>query len=150
MNQRSTKLGDMAVDGLLIGLAGGVAMGLYLVIAMALGGEMPGQLLSRFSPASDAQPAVGTFSHLAVSGVYGIIFGLILRIFKVKTSYVFLIGIGYGLLLWAVAAFAILPASSSPLIGIPLVHFLISHLLFGAIIGWLAGRPKQEMHPNRI
>ena len=74
--------GDAAVDGLLAGAAAGVAMATYLVVIGLVAGEEPTVVLARFDPsgAGAAAPLIGGVMHLAVSAVYGLLFGLIYRL----------------------------------------------------------------------
>ena len=72
--------GDAAVDGLLAGGAAGIAMGVYLAVSVLLLGEGPARMLARFDPAGSAAPVAGVLMHLAVSAVYGLVFGVIYRL----------------------------------------------------------------------
>lgn len=138
---RGTTVGDRAVDGLLYGIVGGVVMAIALVTGGLLAGESPATVLARFDPA--AQSALtGTLIHLAVAGVYGLLFGVVWfpigrRLGLRQVSW--LSGVLYGLLLLAVAVLVVLPASDSALSEFPVVLFGVAHVLYGLTLGVLAG-----------
>jgi hypothetical protein len=75
--RKKTGAGDAAVDGLCSGVLAGAAMGLYLVLIGMRIGQGPAVVLGRFDPAGGASPLTGALAHLAVSGVYGLLFGLL-------------------------------------------------------------------------
>lgn len=135
------RIGDRAVDGLLYGMAGGVSMAVALVVGRLLAGEAPTTVLARFDPG--AQSALtGTLIHLAVAGVYGLLFGvawlpLTRRLGLSRMSW--LSGVLYGLLLLAVAVLLVLPASDSALKAFPFALFAIAHVMYGLTLGLLAG-----------
>jgi hypothetical protein len=137
MIARNTTVGDAAVDGLLAGIAAGIVMAAYLV-GVSLFGEGVA-VLNRFDP-SGASPVVGTLMHLAVSGVYGAVFGIVsnwIRRFNVPA---WLSGLTFGLVLFALAVTIILPSSRSALAGISSLHFGIAHLVYGLVVGWVVSR----------
>ena len=123
MLKREIKASDAVVDGLFRGVLAGLGMGVYLAIG---------------------QPLVGLLAHLAVSGIYGALFGLlsllVLRRAGLPGWTPLALGGVYGLLLFAVAWFALLPGVDSPLLGIPPLHFGLGHLLYGLALGWLVRR----------
>ncbi len=132
--------GDAAVDGLLSGLGAGLVMAAYLVVVGLLRSEGPGVMLARFSAGAAISPWMGLLSHLAVSAMYGVVFGLlsrwILRRWS-RTSAGWIAGLLYGTLLFLVAELVILPGTGSPLSAIPPLHFAIAHLLYGLVLGSL-------------
>lgn len=73
-------IGDVAVDGLLAGMAAGLAMVGVLLAAGLLNGISVTETLGRFDPGSDASPVVGALLHLAVAGLYGVVFAVISRL----------------------------------------------------------------------
>ncbi|MFQ5407308.1 MAG: hypothetical protein ACE5FI_02660 [Anaerolineales bacterium] len=135
--------GDAAVDGLFAGFSAGVLMAAYLVLAGLVAGEGPGAVLGRFAAAGAAPPLLGALSHLAASAVDGMVFALGWRLVR-RAGWSRLPAWSGGLLFAAalllVAELAILPASSSPLREIPLVHFAVAHVVYGMALGWLVGR----------
>jgi hypothetical protein len=137
--------GDRAVAGLFGGWGSGSAMALFLVIAGLLRGEPAALTLSRFAITPGGQALAGTLTHLAVAGVYGLVFGLgwsaAPRYFSGNRGWLALLaGVGYGALLWLAARSLILPGSGSLLRDIPAGVFLAAHLIYGALLGWLVGR----------
>jgi hypothetical protein len=139
--------GDAAVDGLLFGILAGAVMALYLVLTSWLGSESPGSLLARFDP-NRASPVIGAVFHFAVSGVYGIGFGLIWRLFNSPfRGFVLslLLGLVFGTLLWLVAAYVLLPRANPALGDIAPFHFMVSHLLYGGALGLLMSRKGYEL-----
>ncbi|MBI1258370.1 MAG: hypothetical protein GC204_12940 [Chloroflexi bacterium] len=134
-------IGDTAVSGLLNGIVAGAAMAAYLILALGLSGESPIAVLERFGTAGGAEsPLMGAVAHLAMSGIYGIVFALLYRWFAPRMSgrsAALVIGVIYGAIMFLVAQFFLLPASGSPLLEIPL-HFGIAHLIYGGILGLLS------------
>ena len=121
-------------------------MALYLALVMAIlgGGESPLTLLARFT-SSDAvvTPAVGAISHLATSAIYGALFAMLWRLIArrgVPARWALFGGITFGVFLFAFAELVLLPAVGSPLLGIPPMHFGISHVIFGLVLGALTAR----------
>ncbi|MDQ4074766.1 MAG: DUF1440 domain-containing protein [Chloroflexota bacterium] len=134
---REMTAGDAAVDGLLGGLGGGIVMGIYLLGVSLLMGESPLVMLARF--AADTQgPTSGALMHLAVSAVYGTLFGLIWSVIgrRWPDKPTVVAGVVYGLLLWLMANTLLLPGSASSLQQIPSPHFAIAHLLYGLTLGY--------------
>ena len=144
VSERRRTAGDAAVDGLLAGAAGGVAMAGVLIVSAWLTGEGPVRMLARFAPAGSASPLTGALIHLAVSAVYGLLFGVVYRLvgrgrLAGRPSGVVL-GLVYGLALILVAQGLSSTAAGSVLREIPALHFAVAHLVFGAVTGWLIAR----------
>ena len=144
IEQGTRSLGDSAVDGLFGGAIAGFIMGIYLVIAGLINGDGPGTVIGRFTPSGDGSPLVGALGHLAVSAVYGAIFALLLgQVGRIRPSllrFSWLLGAVFGLGLWLAAEFIILPAVDSPLQLIPPIHFALSHLIYGLVLGAAVSR----------
>lgn len=138
-NKTRTSAGDAAARGLIAGLVAGVAMGIFLVAAGLVGGVGPTELLSRFG-AGQVTPIAGAFSHLAVSAVYGAAGGVLLNGLRGRApGPAWLLGLGYGLILYLFAQVA-LRGAASPMLEIPTLHFLAAHLLYGLVLGWQEGK----------
>ncbi len=136
-------LGDIAVDGLLAGLGAGIAMAIVLVVVGLFTGEMPWTLFARFDPSGRAQPFVGILAHLAVAGVYGLLFGLVrwgLRRRLSRRTTVLALGLIYGIALYVLAETVLLPSTHSPLLAISVFGFALGHVAYGATLGWLMSR----------
>lgn len=100
-------------------------------------------MLRRFVESDASTPLVGLLLHLGMSGIYGIIFALICKFTAHRwgcepSSWLAgSIGAGYGLALWVLAQWVILPGLKSPLMEIPWMHFFLGHQIFGISLGLL-------------
>lgn len=141
---RKKTIGDVAVDGLLAGMAGGLAMGVVLVLLGLLDSSGPLETLGRFDPANGGSAAVGGLLHLAVSGIYGVFFALgyhfLGRRWPGINRYGWLIGAIFGLALWLAAQFIFLPGLNSELAEITPSFFASGHLVYGLVLGYLMAR----------
>jgi hypothetical protein len=140
--KQSGTWGDAAVDGLFSGLAAGLVMAAYLLIIVALAGNSPADFFAWLAPGETASPVLGGLLHVAVSGVYGAIFGaLTSRISILRSGPKTMLGSGsgiiYGLGMLTVAQSIILPALGSPLTQLPFGHKAMSHVLYGLVLGFL-------------
>ncbi len=154
LGAKRATLGDVAVDGLINGLVGGIVMLVYLGVVALVGGEGAAQLLSRFDPSPTPSPVVGSLLHLAVAGIYGALFQLAmggLGIRRVSERFragalgnwlMLGAGLGYGLLLLAFALIIVLPRTGSPLREVSQTHFGIANIVYGVALGWMAGKAK--------
>jgi len=144
INQRKKSIGDVAVDGLLAGMAAGVVMAAWLVLAGLLDSEGPAAMLGRFDPGAGGSPLIGALMHLAVAGFYGVGLALILRLLAGRPIAVnratWLLGAAYGLILWLAARLVVLPGLNQALGDIATLNFLGAHLLYGLLLGYLLGR----------
>ena len=142
--QRRQAIGDVVVDGLLSGLLAGAVMGIFLVVVGLIGGDGLGQTLGRFDPAGGSSPLTGTLMHLAVSGLYGVGLALVLHVLAGRWAdwrrYGWLLGTGYGLLVWAAAQFVLLPGLGIALADLSPALFIPAHLIYGAVLGYVLGR----------
>jgi hypothetical protein len=133
----------MAVAGLLHGLAAGLAMTAFLVAAGLLRGQGPANTLAAFT--MSGQPAAsnaltGLLGHLAVSGVYGLIWGLAWRAIGRRIAIpAWLGGLVYGLLLWGVAQVLVRSIGASLALITPWA-LLTGHLVYGVVLGFLSRR----------
>ena len=133
-------VGDVAVDGLFAGVVGGGLMAGYLVLAGLTAGESPTTMLSRFTPDGQGGAWQGTLGHLAVAGIYGLLFALGRRHTPIARSHTLAAGLAYGMVLLLVAQILVLPTAGSPLLDIPFVHWAAAHALYGLALGYLIGR----------
>ncbi len=140
---RPASAGDAAAAGLLHGLAAGLAMAVVFVLAGLLRGQRPAETLAAFI--LNGQPVAsnaltGLLGHLAVAGVYGLIWGLAWRVIGRRTAIpAWLGGLVYGLLLWGVAQLLVRSIGAS-LAAIAPWALLVGHLIYGAVLGFLSGR----------
>ncbi len=135
-------IGETAVDGLLAGLVGGVAMALFLVMTGWLTGTPPLTTLAYFDPAQTGSWLTGLLAHLAVSAIYGVVFGLLMgvlgRLRPSLTKLTWLWGVGYGLVLWLLGLGVVLTAVGVTLAQIPAWQFALAHVVYGGVLGfWL-------------
>jgi hypothetical protein len=128
-------LGNAAVDGLLSGLLAGLAMAVYLGAAALAMGERLAVMFSRFTVTAGDSPVSGFLLHLAVSGIYGLVFGFVCRLVCRWPRWVWLVGIAYGGLLWLLATLVLLPGAASSLSAIPVAHLVLAHLVYGGVLG---------------
>lgn len=132
--------GDAAVDGLLAGGGGGLAMAAYLLVASLVMGAHWREVLSYFDPGRGGSAVAGMAAHLAVAGIYGVLFGLIAwftpRRWRRRLPG-WLIGVAYGLLLWLLAQTVLLPGAGLPLQTFPRLHFALGHAVYGLVLGLL-------------
>jgi hypothetical protein len=148
--QPNLTLGDSAVDGLLAGTSAGVAMALYVAVAGLLAGQAWTDILAQFDPSPAPSPFTGALAHLAVAGVYGVIFALAWRWLRRvwRPGFGWLAGLLYGIALWGLALVLLrLPAATTPegwLAGVAPLHLAVAHLLYGAALGGLLGRRTHE------
>jgi hypothetical protein len=147
ITRTETTTGDVAIDGLLAGIGAGIVMIGYLVIAGLVTGAKPAIILGRFDPGDAANPITGLLSHLAVAGVYGVLFGIGWRPAKRLKLFArlpdWLVGSVFGLALFAVAATLLLPGTGSPLRAFPAIHFAVAHVLYGVSLGALISRQRK-------
>ena len=144
VTQRRRAIGDVVVDGLLSGLLAGAVMGIFLVATGLIDGSGPGQTFGRFDPAGGGESLTGALMHLAVSGLYAVRRALILHVLDGRWAdwrrYGWLLGLGYGLVVWVVAQFVLLPALGIALADIAPAQFIPAHLIYGAVLGYVLGR----------
>jgi len=139
--------GDVAVNGLIAGVGAGILMAAYLAASGFVLGEGPGVVLSRFDPAAQPLPQIGILTHLAVSAVYGILFGLSERVILrdlVTAGRSTLLGLLYGLGLFVLAEVVLLPGTGSHLAAIPPIHLGIAHAIYGISLGFLSRSQHSE------
>ena len=131
--------GDWAIDGLLAGVLGGVVMMATLVLAALMDGKAPGAVPAWFDPAQRDSALLGLVAHLAVSAIYGAVFAVLLQALgRVRPAWgrgSWLKGLMYGVALFALAWFVVLPAADSPLLQLPPVDLLLGHVAFGLVLG---------------
>lgn len=130
---------NLAVDGLILGLVSGLVMVLVMALLTLLSGNPVVDLLESFSIERPTLPLQGLLSHLSVSAIYGLLFGVliwpILNHLSSPRWIGWLSGLGYGLLLLLLAQVAILPGLNSPLVRLPFWEWALGHLVYGLVLG---------------
>jgi hypothetical protein len=140
----------VGLGGAIAGLVGGLAMALVgAIISSSLGSDIwleAKQIAAIvYGPAVAAQPGfaagpvlVGTLLHLIASAVLGAIFGIITRRVLHLTSEfgtLLLAGMIYGMLIWLVGYFIVLPLLNPLLLETYAPAFIIQHMIYGAVTG---------------
>jgi hypothetical protein len=150
----------IGLGGAIAGVAGGVAMAVVAALLSASMGQDIWHEPKRiavivYGPAAlaasgfDLGPVlVGTLIHLLVSAVLGAIFGIVTRRWLHLTSDFgtpMMAGLVYGLLIWLVAYFAVLPLLNPALLEVYPPAFIIQHVAYGVVLGlvymWLRPQP---------
>lgn len=129
--------GDAAVSGLFAGLLGGCAMALVIVLFSLLAGQGLAYL-GDFSNGTPVPVLQGLLTHLAMSGIYGMLYGLVHRqvsMGRFRRLPGWLAGLGYALLLWVFAVSVMLPAARSLILTLPWPVFFSGHLAYGLVLG---------------
>ncbi|MBI3537803.1 MAG: hypothetical protein HY070_09630 [Chloroflexi bacterium] len=142
----SKSAGDAAVDGLLSGLVAGAVMAMYLVTSVWLAGDSPLALLARFDLSPNPNALTGALVHVGVSGVYGVIFGMITLKFWNRArarGWFWIAGIIFGLILFWLSQNVLLPNSKSALATLPFWQFGLAHLVYGTVLGFWMGRESR-------
>ncbi|RPI31522.1 MAG: hypothetical protein EHM70_11330 [Chloroflexota bacterium] len=132
------EIGDSAIDGLFGGMLAGFVMEIYLTMSGLLSDLQLSDALTRISPIQGPRPVSGVLLHFAVSGIYGILFGLVFSWVmqrQTRRHWGWIAGTAYGALLLLMAVVFILPNNDSAIGEIPLIHLTVAHLLYGLILG---------------
>jgi hypothetical protein len=141
---KQKSIGDTAVDGLLAGIGAGLVMALFLLLVGLLNGDSATAVFGRFDPGQNQLWLTGLIIHLAVSSIYGILFGLLyLLAVRIRPSlgrFSWLLGLAYGLLLYAIAQTALATGVDSGLRQLTAVNLLIAHVVYGVVLGYLVRR----------
>ena len=130
---------DAVIDGLIAGLFAGVVMILVIVLTALPAGLSPAEVLASFSAGQGATPAAGGLMHLAVSGIYGAFFGLLVYILPQRLFVRipgWLAGLVYALGLLLLALGVLLPGLASALADLPALPLALGHVAYGLVLGW--------------
>ena len=134
-SQKKHSAGDAAVSGLFNGLLGGAAMALVIVVFSLLAGQ-GAAYLGHFSSEVLVSPLQGLLMHLAVSSIYGLLYGLIRNWLSwLNRLPSWLVGLGYALALWGFAVTLLLPAAKSQMLNLPWVVLFAGHVAYGLALG---------------
>jgi hypothetical protein len=136
--------GDAAVDGLIAGGLAGLPMAAFLAAVVLITGGSVAALLRWIAPGPSGTPVTGALVHLAVAGVYGLLYGLARRalvpIPALRRAPGWLTGAAYGLLVWVAAHLVLLPGANSGLRQLAPALFLAAHLVYGLALGLIYRR----------
>lgn len=145
-------LTKIEVGGALAGLVGGIVMAIVgALLAIAMGGDLwkAPKLIATFAfglsataaPGFAAGPViVGSLIHLALSSLFGALFGtLTCRFWKMPLDYgaPVVLGFIYGLTIWLIAYFVVLPLLNPLLLEIYAPSFLIQNMVYGLMVGMI-------------
>ena len=137
----SKSLGDLAVDGLLLGLAAGLIMMALLVVVGMVEGAAPDAVLARFGLPDGAMAVTGLLGHLAVSAVLGLVWGILYGSVRRRAPLpAWVLGAAYGLALYVGAALFVVGATG--LADFAPWALLAAHLAYGVTLGLLSGRAE--------
>jgi uncharacterized YccA/Bax inhibitor family protein len=145
--------------GALAGLGGGLAMALVAaLLTRSLGQDLWYQFeviaSVIYGPAAIAQTGfaigpvlVGIAIHLAVAALLGALFGIVTRrVLKLPTDFgvPMVTGLVFGLVIWLMAYFVVVPALNPLLLAVYAPAFIIQHIIYGTITGliYAALRPQ--------
>lgn len=148
--QKELSSGDTAIDGLFGGVLAGITMALFLVGVGLTAGDGPGEVLVRFAPGGAQSPLSGLIAHLAVSGIYGALFGSGWQLAGrgwISSASAWIAGLSgglYGLALLLLAQATLLPAAGAALKEFAPLHFSLAHLTFGVVLGVLTNRSAKR------
>jgi ABC-type transport system involved in cytochrome c biogenesis permease subunit len=142
VSRTKPKASEWAIDGLGYGFLAGLVM---MAVLMGFGlfqSSSPAEVLDRFAPPLAERGALTAgLAHLAVSAVYGAVFGLLWSQLARRRLSGWLVGLVYGLILLLVARF--LQASvPNEMLDLPFIQLLLAHLVYGGSLGWLFGRRR--------
>jgi hypothetical protein len=130
------RIEDAVINGLFSGVLAGLAMILVLALLGSYNQPKIKDLLGLFDPTGNQNFYAGGFAHLAVSAVYGLIFGLLWKLFFFgRRIPVWIGGVIFGGLIFVFSELFISQGSGTPLFQIPALLFGISHLVYGTILG---------------
>lgn len=141
-------IGDAAVEGLMYGVLAGAAMAVFVLVVELTAGKTPGVVLGYFDASHQASPFGGLFTHIAVSGIYGVVFGIVTMLLarmpgaRVTLGMWLLLGAMYGVFIFGVATWIVLPRTVSALRELPIWVLAGAHLMYGVSLGWLVSRTK--------
>ena len=132
----SATTGDAAISGLFGGLLGGLAMALVIFLFSLAAGQ-GAAYLGYFSTEIPVPPLQGLLMHLAVSCIYGILFGLLLHWTRIDRRKLpgWFSGLVYALGLWVLAVTVMLPLSHSIMLTLPWYVFFGGHIAYGLVLG---------------
>lgn len=154
----------VGLAGALAGLGGGLAMTIVAaLLTSALDQDLwlqPKVIASLVLGPSASEAAgfvlgpvvLGLLIHLLVATLLGVVFARFMHhIARLPSDFGVpeVAGVVFGLLIWAVAYFVVLPVVAPGLLGIYAPALLIQHLVYGASTGllyaWLCPRPYAQM-----
>lgn len=127
--------------GLIGGAIGGIVMGAFAMIVMAITGdgffhplELIGSIWWGAATTGSAVIVAGLFTHVAVAMVLGLVYSYAFPFAKVEPV---VQGLVFGAVVWFVAQILVLPQVAAYISdGFTVWMFLAAHVLFGASLGF--------------
>jgi len=136
------------LGGAVAGLIGGAAMTIVgAILATSVGNDVwleARQIATMvYGPAALSDPGigpivVGTLLHLLISALLGAVFGIVSRRWLHLPSDYGMpvwIGVSYGIMIWLVAYFVVLPLVNPALLTTYAPSFIIQNLVYGIVTG---------------
>ena len=113
MSAKSTTASDAVIDGLVAGVISGVVMLAFILIAEFVFSDVsPSQTLSWFVPERTQTPLFGGLIHIAISAIYGMVFGWIWNLVRDRLPWrlpAWLLGLAYSMAIFLLGIWVILP-----------------------------------------
>ena len=134
IRRRELSSSDRAVSGLLYGILAGLLMAAVLMGADLVLGHGWRQAVNLFNPFGQEAPLQGLLLHLGVSAVYGTVFGLLQPLIPRRLPG-WVAGLGYGLLLFYLAQYVLLPRAHVGMADLPASALLLGHIVYGLVLG---------------
>ena len=94
--------------------------------------------LGNFSSGAAVPPLQGLLMHLAMSAIYGMLYGLLHRWIgtgRLQRFPGWLVGLVYALVLWGFAVTVLLPAARALILTLPWPVFFSGHVAYGLVLG---------------
>lgn len=130
--------GEAAVEGLLRGMAAGIAMFGFLLVAGLTLGEPGQQAILAAGAELAASPLAGMFTHLAVASFYGLLWGPAWRWTSRHSALpAWMAGMAYGIVLFVLAE-SLAQALPLPLQQMDSGVMLAAHTFYGFVLGTLS------------
>ena len=151
------------LGGAIAGLIGGAAMMIVgALLASSVGNDIWLEALQIatmiYGPAALTDLGigpiiVGTLLHLLISALFGAIFGIVSRRWlRLPSDYGMpvLIGMSYGIMIWLVAYFVVLPLVNPAMLTTYAPSFIIQNLVYGIVTGlvYTQLRPSPYARPD--
>jgi hypothetical protein len=133
-SKRQSSISETVVEGLFAGVAAGVVMLVYLLASGLLSGETVALVLGRFSIQTPPDPLQGALLHLAVSSIYGMLFGVVMGLLGGRFS-AWGLALLYVLAIYLLARWVLLPGAESHLLDMAPIQFALAHLVYGLVLG---------------
>src|SRR5262249_13587020 len=141
---------SIGLDGALAGLAGGLAMALVAALislvqrqdiwreAKAIAVVVLGLQAAAQAGFAAVPVLLGTLLHLITAMLLGALFGMVTRrILQLPSDYgiPLVAGLAYGLLVWLIAYFVVLPLVDPWLLDSYAPAFIAQHIVYGSVTG---------------